>query len=135
MRVCILDRLVLLYDLCGSLLADPRHSRYIIGSISHQCLYIDKFFRGDAVMFLNICGIVILDLCPPLLCLRDPDLHMFRRQLKRIPVSGYYGYIHSLFFAQMGDRTEQVIRLQTFFLDDLDIHRPQYFFDHGHLLS
>ena len=134
MPVCIFDAAIILYDLRGRLLAHPRHAGNVVRGIAHQCFHIDEFFRRDAVAFFHFRRIVILHFSPALLRLRDADLHMFRGKLQRIPVTGDDGDVHPLLLTQVRDRPQQIVRLQAFFLDDLDIHGFQDFLDHRHLL-
>ena len=85
--VCIFDAAVVLDDLCGRLLAHPRHAGNVVRSIAHQRLHINEFFRRDTVALFHFRRIVILHLGPSLLRLRDADLHMLCRKLQSVPVS------------------------------------------------
>ena len=134
MFVCIFNAAIILYDLRGRLLAHPRHAGNIVRGIAHQRLHIDEFFRRDAVTLFHVRRIVILHLGPALLRFRDADFHMFRGKLQGIPVAGDDGDVHPLLLAKVRDRPQKIVRLQAFFLDDLDIHGSQDFLDHRHLL-
>ena len=118
----ILQRMIFLDDLGSRLLPHSRYSGNIIGRIPHQSFHIDKLSRGDAIPLFHLLPIVILHLGPSLFCLGDPDLHMIRGKLERIPVPGYDRHIQPLLLALSGDRSQQIVRFQARLFNDLDSH-------------
>ncbi len=99
MLMGILNGVVFHYDLRRSLLPDTWNTRNIVRRITHQRFHINKLLRSHLVPLLHIPGVVILHLCPALLRLGDPDLHMLCRKLQQISVSGYDRYLHPRFLA------------------------------------
>ena len=59
---------------------------------------------------------------------------MLRGKLQSVSVTGNDRHNQPFLLAHTGNRTQKVICLQTFLLDDLNIHCLQHFLDHRHLL-
>ena len=60
---------------------------------------------------------------------------MLRSKLQSISVSRNNSNLHPLFLTGSGNRTEQIVCLQSGFLDDRNVHRLQHLFDDRNLLT
>ena len=77
MRISIFNALVSNNQIRSRLLADTWNSRDIIGTVAHQCFYIDKFLWSHLITFHHICRIIIFNLRTGSFCFRNPDFYLF----------------------------------------------------------
>ena len=134
MHVGILNAAVFCDDRRRCLLADAGNSRNVIGSITHQCLHINKLRRRHLVLLEDFLRVVVLNLGSRPLRLRDPDLDMICCKLQKITVTGYDRNLHTCRLTALCDGSKQIIRLVTAFFNDGHPHRAQHLFHQGHLL-
>ena len=119
--------------LCGSFLTHSRKSGNIVGRISHQGFQLYDLRRRKLVGLFYIFCIIVLNSSLSSLCLGNPDTDIFRSQLKEIPVTGKNGHIHSLGFAFLCQRSQDIVCLISFFRYNIDSHGFQHVFHHRHL--
>ena len=125
---------VLLNQRNGSLLADLRHTRYVVRGIAHERFDINKLPRRHPVGRLDILRIIVLNCGLPHAGLRNPDPGALRRNLQQIPVSGDQADLHAPALRFAGQRAQNVIRLKPRLLPHCDTHGGQHFLDQRHLL-
>ena len=134
MGIGILNGLICHDKIGCCFLSNPRHTRYIIGRISHQCFHINKFFRRYLIPFFHICGIIVFNLRATPFCLRYTDFNMFRSKLQQISVSGYDYNFQSFGFTTFSDSSQQIIGFVTCLFHCHDTHGMKNLFHQRHLL-
>ncbi len=131
--VDVVDAVVLRDPLLRRLRTDARDTGDVVGGVALEGLDLDEFFRRHQVLFLDEFRRVLDGLCPSHLRGGEEDGDVVPDELEGVPVAG--GDIAVVVGADgSGKRSEDVVRLIAFLLDDGVAEFHEKVFQDRHLL-